>query len=157
MPLCKWNSEVDCLVEDAFEHVADWRHLKDFVPFFLDVKVTSAVEYGPGASYETTIIFGKVEVVTEFNVVEFAKNRRILLKASRGLKSRVSWDFGQLARRTIVTFVFEYEIPPGLVTLPSDREAIEKELQEHAENSVKLLKWVLESQAGQRLAGQRQG
>jgi len=148
MPVCKWNSEVDCAIEDAFEHVADWRHFKDFIPFFIDLKVTSAVEYGPGTSLETTVALGKVEIVTEFNIVEFAKNKRILLKASRGLKSRVSWDFKQLQRRILVTFIFEYEIPPGLVNRDYEREAIEKELQEHADSSMKLLKWVLESKTG---------
>lgn len=145
MPLSKWNSEVDCALEDAFEYVADWRHFKDFMPFFLDLKVTSAVEYGPGASFETTIALGKVEVVTEFNIVEFVKNKRLLLKAARGLKSKVSWDFKQLPKKILVTYMFEYEIPPGLVTRAYEREAIEKELQEHADNSMKLLKWVLES------------
>lgn len=148
MPLSKWNLEVGCAIEDAFEYVADWRHYKDFIPFFLDLKVTSAVEYGPGTSFETTVALGRVEIVTEFSVVEFLKNKRILLKAFRGVKSKASWDFKQLPGKTLVSFSFEYEIPPGLVTRPSEREAIEKELQEHAGNSMNLLKWVLESIAG---------
>lgn len=148
MPLCKWNQEVDCAIEDAFEYVADWRHFKDFMPFFLDMKVTSAVEYGPGTSLETTVALGKVEISTEFDIVEFLKDKRILLKSSRGLKAKASWDFKQLQKKILVTFVFEYDIPPGLVNRAYEREAIEKELQEHADNSMKLLKWVLESSAG---------
>jgi ribosome-associated toxin RatA of RatAB toxin-antitoxin module len=147
MPLSKWNLEVECAIEDAFEYVADWRHYKDFIPFFLDLKVTSAVEYGPGTSFETTVALGKVEIVTEFSVIEFLKNKRILLKAYRGVKSKAAWDFKQVPRKTLVSFSFEYEIPPGLVSRPHEREAIEKELQEHADNSMNLLKWVLESLA----------
>jgi len=148
--LCKWNSEVNCTVEDAFEYVADWRHFKDFMPFFLDVKVTSMVEYGPGTALETTIAIGKVQVTTEFDIVEFLKDKRILLKASRGLKAKASWDFKPLAHahKILVTFVFECEIPPGLVTRAYEREAIEKELQDHADSSMKLLRWVLESKSG---------
>ncbi len=145
MPLCKWSSEVECSTGDSFDYIADWRHFKDYLPFFVDLKVTSVVEYGPGASYEVTIALGRVGMVTVFDVVEFVKNKRLLLKASRGLRSKISWDLRELPRKTVLTFAFEYEIPPGLVTRASEREAIEKELQEHAENSMRLLKWVLES------------
>ncbi|MBU0624303.1 MAG: hypothetical protein KJ672_05600, partial [Candidatus Thermoplasmatota archaeon] len=78
---------------------------------------------------------------------EFLKNKRILYKATRGIKSKISWDFASLGDKTLVSFVFEYEIPPGLVNRDSEKEAIEKELAALAVQSMELLKWVLQSQS----------
>ncbi len=146
MPVCKHNAEVKCNLEDAFEYVADWTNFKNFVPMFMDLKPTSLVHYGPGTSLETTIVLGKTELVTNFDIVEFVKNKRILMKATRGIKAKASWDFGKLGEKVLVSFTFEYEIPPALANRTFEREAIEKELQAHANQSMDLLKWVLETQ-----------
>jgi ribosome-associated toxin RatA of RatAB toxin-antitoxin module len=148
MPISKRSLPVACTLEDAFEYVADWTNLKNFLPMFVDIKPVSLVHYGPGTSLETTVMLGKLEMATTLDLVEFKKNQRILFKASRGLKSKASWDFAPLGNKTLVTFTFEYEIPPGIVTRDYDKEAIEKSLQEQATNSMDLLKWVLEIQSG---------
>jgi ribosome-associated toxin RatA of RatAB toxin-antitoxin module len=150
MPICKRNVEVECPIDVAFEHVADWKNFKSFIPFFLNLKPVSVVEYGPGTSLETTISIGRIEVGTAFDLVEFLKNKKILYKASRGLKSKISWEFKQLTGKVLVTFIFEYEIPPGLVTRNYEREAFEKELQSAANSSMDLLVWVLQSVSGQK-------
>ncbi len=150
MPICRRNVEVECPIDVAFEYVADWRNFKSFIPFFLNLKPVSVVEYGPGTSLETTVSIGRVEIGTAFDLVEFLKNRKILFKASRGLKSKMSWEFKQLAGKVLIVFSFEYEIPPGLVTRSSDREAFEKELQATANTSMDLLIWILQSQTNAR-------
>lgn len=152
MPVCKRNVEVECEPEDAFEFVADWTNFKDFMPMFMDLKPISFVQYGPGTSLETTIALGKVEIVTDFDVVEFVKGKRILMKATRGIKAKASWDFSKLGQKTLVSFTFDYEIPPGLATKESEREAIAKDLQMHANQSMDLLKWVLETRAAAKRA-----
>lgn len=146
MPVCRRNVEVNCEPEDAFEYVADWTNYKDFMPMFVDLKPVSLVHYGPGTSLETTIVLGKVEMATSFDIVEFVKGKRILMKATRGIKSKTSWEFSKLGQKTLVSFTFEYEIPPGLVGRDYEREGIGKDLQEHANQSMDLLKWVLETQ-----------
>lgn len=147
MPIFKNSNPIPCAIEDAFEYVADWTNLKNFMPIFMDVKPVSLVQYGPGTSLETVLVLGKVEVMTTLDLVEFLKNKRILYKATRGIKSKISWDFASLGDKTLVSFVFEYEIPPGLVNRDSEKEAIEKELSALALQSMELLKWVLQSQS----------
>jgi hypothetical protein len=147
MPICKRALPVSCNLEDAFEFVADWTNLKDFMPMMLNVKPISLVSYGPGTSLETTIVLAKMEIITTFDLVEFVKNKRILYKAARGVRSRLSWDFADAGKGVIVTYVFEYEIPPGLTTRSSELEAIEKDMQERAVQSTDLLKWVLEARS----------
>lgn len=145
MPICKRALPVACHIEDAFEFVADWTNFKDFMPMLLDAKPISLVSYGPGTSLEATLVLSRLEIVTTFDLVEFIKNKRILYKAARGVRSKLSWDFAERGDRVLVTYTFEYEIPPGLVTRPSELEAIEKDMQERAVQSTDLLKWVLEA------------
>jgi uncharacterized membrane protein len=147
MPIFKNSNPIPCAIEDAFEYVADWTNLKNFMPMFMDVKPVSLVQYGPGTSLETVLVLGKVEVMTTLDLIEFLKNKRILYKATRGIKSKISWDFASLGDKTLVSFVFEYEIPPGLVNRDAEKEAIEKELSALALQSMELLKWVLQSQS----------
>lgn len=147
MPIFKNSNPIPCAIEDAFEYVADWTNLKNFMPMFMDIKPISLVQYGPGTSLETVLVLGKVEVMTTLDLIEFLKNKRILYKATRGIKSKISWDFAPLGDKTLISFVFEYEIPPGLVNRDVEKEAIEKELSGLALQSMELLKWVLQSQS----------
>jgi ribosome-associated toxin RatA of RatAB toxin-antitoxin module len=147
MPIFKHSHPVPCAIEDAFEYVADWTNLKNFMPMFMDVKPISLVQYGPGTSLETVLVLGKVEVMTTLDLVEFQKNKRILYKATRGIKSKISWDFAPLGDKTLVSFVFEYEIPPGLVNRDSEKETIEKELSALAVQSTELLTWIFQSRS----------
>jgi hypothetical protein len=150
MPIYKHSHPIDCTIEDAFEYVADWSNLKNFMPMFLEMKPVSLVSYGPGTSLETVMVLGNIQIVTTLDLVEFLKNKRILYKATQGIKSKISWDFASLGDKTLISFSLEYEIPPGLVNRDVEREAIEKELQGHANQSMELLKWVLESQGSGR-------
>jgi len=147
MPVCKRSLPVACKPEDAFEYVAEWSNFKNFMPMFLNMKPVSFVQYGPGLSLETTFVLTKLEIATTLDLVEFVKNQRILFKASRGLKSKVAWEFKPREGGTTILFSFEYEIPPGLVLRDAHREALEKEIDGHASQSMDLLKWILETQA----------
>lgn len=148
MPVCKWNNPVACKVEDAFEYIAEWTNLKDFMPMFVELKPVSLVMYGPGLSLEATLVLGKVEISTTLDLVEFLKNKRIMYKSMRGLKAKIIWELKQLPEdKTQLSHSFDYEVPPGLVRRDSEREAIEKELEGHVNQSMSLLKWVLESKS----------
>ena len=146
MPVCKWNTPVSCKIEDAFEYIATWSSLKDFMPMFVELKPVSLVEYGPGLSLEATMVLGRVEISTTLDLVEFLKNKKIMYKSMRGLRAKIIWEM-RLTPDNKVSLLhsFEYEIPPGLVNRDSDRQAIEKELEGHVNQSMSLLKWILES------------
>ncbi len=152
MPVSKRNIPVVCTIEEAFEYVADWSNFKNFMPMFVDIKPVSMVAYGPGTSLETVMVISKTEIVSTLDLVEFTKNKRIMFRATRGIRSKLSWDFSQLPDKVLITYSLEYEIPDGLVRRDSEKEAIEKELDDYASQSVELLKWVLESQSSIRKA-----
>ena len=145
MPICKRSVPVSCKVENAFEYVADWNNFKDFMPMLLDIKCISLVSYGPGTSLEAILVFAKMEIVTTLDLVEFLKNKRILYKSARGIKARLIWDFSQSGDKLQLTYTIEYELPQGLASRGSELEAIEKDMQERANQSTDLLKWVLET------------
>jgi len=147
MPVFKHSLPVSCTPEIAFEYVADWNNFKNYMPMFVALKPVSYVQYGPGLSLETTLMLAKMEIITTLDLVEFVKNQRILFKASRGLKSKIGWDFKPLGNQTLIMFSFEYEIPPGLVSRDSQREALEKDMQDQLNQNLGLLKWVLEAQS----------
>ncbi len=150
MPISKRNLYAVCTIEEAFEYVADWSNFKNFMPMFVDIRPVSMVAYGPGTSLETVMVLAKTEIASTLDLVEFTKNKRILFKATRGIKSKLSWDFVQLADKVLITYSFEYEIPDGLVRREVEKEAIEKELDAYASPSMELLKWMLESQSALR-------
>jgi hypothetical protein len=150
MPISKRNMPVTCTIEEAFEYVGDWSNFKNFMPMFVDIKPVSMVAYGPGTSLETVMVISKTEIVSTLDLVEFVKDKRILFRATRGIKSKLSWDFSQLPDKVLIIYTFEYEIPDGLVRRDSEKEAIEKELDGYASQSMELLKWVLESQSALR-------
>jgi len=150
MPVSKRNIPVVCTIEEAFEYVADWSNFKNFMPMFVDIKPVSMVTYGPGTSLETVMMISKTEIVSTLDLVEFVKNKRILYRATRGIKSKISWDFSQLPDKVLIIYSFEYEVPDGLVRRDVEKEAIDKELDGYASRSMELLKWVLESQSAVR-------
>lgn len=145
MHTAKTRLAVQCRIEDAFEYVADWHNIVNFLPLFLNLKPTSLVEYGPGSSLEATLVVGKLQVSTELDTVEFQKNKRLVMKASRGVRIRLVWEFKDVGGKVLSSFDFDYEVPPALVLNQTERESVEKDLDATVSKSMELLKWILES------------
>lgn len=145
MHTSKQRLAVQCRLEDAFEYVADWHNFVNFLPLFLDLKPVSLVEYGPGSSLNATMVVGKMQVSTGLDTVEFQKNRRIVIKASRGVRIRLVWEFKDVGGKVLVSFDFDYEVPAALVLSQTEREAVEKDLDATVAKSMELLKWILEA------------
>jgi ribosome-associated toxin RatA of RatAB toxin-antitoxin module len=142
---CKRRATLSCDISDAFEYVADWHNYNSFLPMFSNIEPTSVVHYGPGASFDATITVAKAEVRTTLDVAEFQKNRKLTIKASKGIRMKTSWEFKDIGGKVLITFDFEYDLPLGLTFRADQKEALEKELQETACKSMELLRWVLES------------
>ena len=145
MHTSKQRLAVQCRLEDAFEYVADWHNFVNFLPLFLDLKPVSLVEYGPGSSLNATMVVGKMQVSTGLDTVEFQKNRRIVIKASRGVRIRLVWEFKDVGGKVLVSFDFDYEVPAALVLSQTERESVEKDLDATVAKSMELLKWILEA------------
>ena len=144
----KRRVSVACRIEDAFEYVADWKNYKNFISLFLDIEPMSLVQYGPGASFDVMISLGRMEVKTTMDGTEFQKNKRIILKATKGIRLRATWDFKDIGDKVLITLDFNYDLPVGLTVREDQKEALEKELDDSAARSMELLKWVLESNVG---------
>lgn len=143
---CKRRITVDTNVEDAFEYVADWHNYGSFLPMFLQMEATTLVQYGVGTSLDIVLALGKVEIRTTLDVTEFIRNRRIFIKASKGVRLRVLWEFADLGGRCMITLGFDYDLPSGLSFREDHKLALEKDLELSACRSMELLKWVLENQ-----------
>jgi ribosome-associated toxin RatA of RatAB toxin-antitoxin module len=141
----KRRASVACSVDDAFEYVADWSNIKNFMPIILNVEPTSVVRYGPGASFDVTIALGTLEVKTSLDVTEFVKNRKVTLKTTKGVRLRVTWEFKDIGDNVLITLDFDYDLPSGLAFRKDQKDALEKDLEDAATRSLELLKWVLES------------
>ncbi|UCE92315.1 MAG: SRPBCC family protein [Methanobacteriota archaeon] len=141
---CRRRLSVASRVEDAFEYVADWKNFQSWLPMFSNLEPTSFVQYGPGTSLDATIALGKLQLRTTLDVTEFAKNRRLVIKATKGVRLRLEWEFKDLGGRVLITFGFEYDLPSGLAFRSDQKDALEKELEEAACRSTELLRWVLE-------------
>jgi ribosome-associated toxin RatA of RatAB toxin-antitoxin module len=142
------RASVTCRIDDAFEYVADWNNIKNFMPMLLNVEATSLVRYGPGSSFDVTIVLGRLEMKTSLDVTEFAKNRKITLKATKGVRMRVTWEFKDIGNKVLITLDFDYDLPNGLTFRQDQKDTLEKELEDSAMQSMELLKWVLESNCG---------
>lgn len=136
---------IKCPLEKAFDYVTDWQNLKSFFSNILDINPISLVQYGPGAAFETLFKVKRAEIPTTLEVIEFVKDKKMILRSTRGLKVRGGWEFKPTSEGTLITFSLEYELPPGMVRGDRDRQAIEQEFDESAGQSMMLLKWILES------------
>ena len=145
----KRRASVACKIEDSFEYVADWKNYKSFIPMFLDIEPMSLVHYGPGTSLVVLLALGRMEVKTTLEVSEFQKNKKITIKATKGIRLRATWEFKDIGDKVLITLDFDYDLPAGLSSREDQKELLEKELDDSAVRSMELLKWVLESNVGE--------
>ncbi|MDQ1372455.1 MAG: hypothetical protein QG582_1371 [Candidatus Thermoplasmatota archaeon] len=146
MPAIKRRASISCRAEDAFEYVAEWRNFSNYIPMFVDMEVTSLVQYGPGASLDLTMLLGdKVQMRTTLDFTDFVKNRRIVLKSMRGVRTKTSWDFRDIGGKALVTLDFEFDLPATMSLREDERLALAKTIEDAWGKSLDMLKWILES------------
>ncbi|MDH3365734.1 MAG: SRPBCC family protein [Thermoplasmata archaeon] len=142
---CKRRVSIDCGLEDAFEYVADWHNYRAFMPMFTVMDPTSLVQYGVGTSLDTTVAIGKVEIRTTLDITEFLKNKKIVMKATKGFLLRAQWEFKDIGGKVLITYDFDYDLPPGLTFRTDQKNALERDVESLACRSMELLKWLLDN------------
>lgn len=146
MPAIRRKASISCRAEDAFEYVADWRNFPNYVPMFVDLEASSLVQYGPGTSVDLTMLFGdRVRTRTTLDILEFVKDRRMVFKSSRGVRTKSAWDFKDLGGSALVTLDFEFEVPPNMSIREDEKQALARAMEEEWGKSLDMLKWLLES------------
>lgn len=136
---------IRCPIEKAFDYITDWQNFKSFMSNILDINLVSFVQYGPGAAFDTTFKLGGANIPTTLEVLEFVRDSKMILKSRQGLKMTGGWEFKASPEGTIVTFSLQYELPPSIARSDRDKQAVEKDFDDAATQSLQLLKWVLES------------
>lgn len=148
MPAIKRRASISCRAEDAFEYVADWRNFSNYVPMFVDLEGTSLVQYGPGTSVDLTMLLGnKVQMRTSLDITDFVKNRRLVFKSMRGVRTKTAWDFRDVGGKALVTLDFEFETPATMSLREDERLALARIIEDAWGKSLDMLKWILESKA----------
>jgi len=146
MPTVNRRASIACKLEDAFEYVANWRNFSNYIPMYVKIEPTSVVQYGPGTSLDMTMMLGtKVEMRTTLDIVEFQKNRKIVFKSFRGLKTKTIWDFKDIGGKVLTTVSFEFVLPSGLNMKEEEKDSLTRDIESSWERSLELLKWILES------------
>jgi len=145
----KHSVTIRCPIDRAFDYVADWQNLKSFMSNILEINPVSFVESGPGAAYDTVFKVGGANILTTLEVSEYVRNKKLLLKSRRGLKILGGWEFKSVNEGTGIIFSLQYDLPPGYIRNERDKILVEEDFDGAARQSLQLLKWILESQAGQ--------
>lgn len=146
MPAIKRRASISSRVEDAFEYVAEWRNFSNYIPMFVDMEVTSLVQYGPGTSLDLMMLFGnKVQMKTTLDIVDFMKNQRVVFKSSRGIRTKTTWGFKDIGGKVLVTLDFEYEMPATMNLREDERDSLAKSMEDAWGKSLDMLKLILES------------
>ena len=145
----KHSVTIRCPIDRAFDYVADWQNLKSFMSNILDINPVSFVESGPGAAYDTVFKVGGANILTTLEVSEYVRNKKLLLKSRQGLKILGGWEFKASKDGVSVVFSLQYDLPQGYIRNARDKVLVEEDFDEAASQSLQLLKWILESQAGQ--------
>ncbi len=146
MPAIKRRASISSRVEDAFEYVADWRNFSNYLPMFVDMEATSLVQYGQGTSLDLTMLLGdKVQMRTTVDITDFVKNRRIVLKSMRGVRTKTAWEFRDIGGKALVTLDFEFEMPATMNIREDEKRALARTIEDAWGKSLDMLKWALES------------
>ncbi len=146
MHTIKRRASINCKLGDAFEYVADWKNFANYIPMFVKIEPTSLVHYGPGTSLDMTMRLGtKVVMTTTLDVVDFLKNRHIVMKSHRGIRTKTKWEFKDIGGKILTTLDFEYDLPPGLTLREGELNMLAKDLEDSWAKSLDMLKWILES------------
>ena len=146
MPAIKRRASISSRAEDAFEYVAEWRNFSNYLPMFVDMEVTSLVQYGPGTSLDLTMLLGnKVQMRTTLDIVDFLKNQRVVFKSSRGIRTKTTWGFKDIGGKVLVTLDFEFELPATMNMREDEKQALAQSIEGAWAKSLDMLKWILES------------
>ncbi len=145
----KRSVTIKCPIDKAFDYVNDWQNIKSFMSNIIAINPVSFVQYGPGAAFDTTFKLGGADIPTTLEVYEFMRDSKLILKSRQGLKLTGGWEFKSAPDGTVIYFTLQYELPAHLTRNEKERQKIDKELEGAAEQSLELLKWVLESRTMQ--------
>jgi len=140
---------IKCPVDKAFTYVTDWQNMKSFMSNILDINPVSFVHSGPGAAFDTTFKVGGANILTTLEVAEMVRDKKMTLKSRQGLKIVGVWEFKPSKDGTGITFTLQYELPVGYISNEHDKILVEKDFEGAANQSLQLLKWILESRTSQ--------
>lgn len=100
-------------LKTAFEYVADYRNIPDWMFGVHSFEPVGAKDYGLGSVFDVTVHLG-ARIHTRIEAVEWEENRLIGMDSVKGFKVRSRWYFtADGDDRTEVTAKISYEPPFG--------------------------------------------
>ncbi len=114
MPEIKRNVTCNAPLAVAFEYVADYRNIPDWMFGVQQIEPVGAADRGSGAMFEVTVHLG-VRLHNRIQAVEWEPDRLIGMDAVGGPDFRSRWWFAADGQdRTTITADVRYTLPGGL-------------------------------------------
>ncbi|MUM19749.1 SRPBCC family protein [Mycobacterium sp. CBMA271] len=105
---------VDVSLEHAFEYVADYRNLADWMFGIQKVRLVAGTANEPGSRYDMAVRLGTT-IQSTIEVTKREPNALFATESRAGFVSRSTWNFRQISDDTTeIEFNVEYELPGGL-------------------------------------------
>jgi uncharacterized membrane protein len=103
----------DAALDVAFEYVADYRKIPDWMFGVNKFEPVGDKDYGPDSIFDVTLSLG-VRIHTVIKAVEWEQDRLIGMDSIKGFQARSRWHFKALGDdRTEITAKVSYDLPFG--------------------------------------------
>jgi uncharacterized membrane protein len=102
-------------VDVAFDYIDDHRTVPDWMFGVVRFEPVSDQIHGLGAKFDATMRVGPKNLDSRVEIVEWDRNKAIVLSSISGFCTSSSWRFAELENeQTRLDVVFGYELPGGL-------------------------------------------
>ncbi|WP_241383901.1 SRPBCC family protein [Rhodococcus sp. CH91] len=98
----------------AFAYVDDYRNVPDWMFGVARFQPTGEQLAGLGAVYDVTMRIGPKDLDSRVEVVEWERDRTIVLDSVAGFRATSSWTFTDLGHATRLDVDFGYRLPGGI-------------------------------------------
>ncbi|MCD5421074.1 MULTISPECIES: SRPBCC family protein [Rhodococcus] len=108
------SAVADIPIDLAFSYVDDYRNVPDWMFGVARFQPVGEQVSGLGAVYDSTMRIGPKDLDSRVEVVEWERNRVIVLDSIAGFRAASSWTFTDLGDATRLDVDFGYRLPGGI-------------------------------------------
>lgn len=109
-------------VEFAFNYVADYRNMPDWVFGVRDCAQVGSQVSGVGTTFDSAIHLGPVAIKVRGEICQCQENTLVAMRTIKGMDGEASWAFAPIDDNTVqITLDIAYTVPGGLAGMAIDR------------------------------------
>lgn len=101
-------------VSKVFTYMTDPRNLPEIWPSMVEVKNVNPGPHG-GFNFEWVYKMGGMRFDGASDTTEFESNKHQVTKSTKGIESKLTWDYEMIKDETQVTLEIEYKVPIMLI------------------------------------------